>query len=100
MPVSAGSDPHPLPPHLSSLCARGALEKGYTPGCTRKSCRLFVVSAGVDCGAERKALHLWLLPDITKVMEESGVEFDLVDPYVDAFPHCIFVTFGQVLLLP
>ena len=28
------------------------------------------------------------------------MEFDLVDPYVDAFPHCIFVTFGQVLLLP
>jgi hypothetical protein len=81
MPVSSGSDPHPLPPHLSSLCARGALDKSYIPGCTRKSCRLFVVSAGVDCAAERKALHLWLLPDITKVMGESGVEFDLVDPY-------------------
>jgi hypothetical protein len=39
------------------------------------------VSLGVDCTAERKALHVWLLPEITKIMEESGVEFDLFDPY-------------------
>jgi hypothetical protein len=53
----------------------------YVAGCKRKSCRLFVVSLGVDCAAERKALHVWLLPEITKIMEESGVEFDLFDPY-------------------
>jgi hypothetical protein len=81
MPVSSGSEPNPLPPELSYICARGALEKGYTPGRMRKSCRLFVVSLGVDCAAERKALHMWLLPDITKVMKECGVEFDLIDPY-------------------
>jgi hypothetical protein len=81
MPISSGSDPNPLPPELLHLCSRGAFHKSYAPGCMRKSCRLFVVSLGVDCTAERKALQLWLLPELTKIMEENGVEFDLVDPF-------------------
>ena len=81
MPVVSGSNPHSLPPDRLSRGARGALLKGYVPGSNRRSCRVFLVSLGIDCAAERKALQMLLLPEITKVMEESGVEFDLFDPY-------------------
>ena len=96
--------------YISCLPATRNTYQGYIPGCMRKSCRMFVVSLGVDCTAERKALHVvrcggrggmgrgegcaasiicccschclqGLVPEITKMMEEGGLEFDLVDPF-------------------